>query len=74
MSIRDLLDQGIRIQGAYKIMRWDDKEDAYEVLKEGENFELELIYSRHNEIKKVLDREIEYIYSEPLSGMVIEVE
>ena len=62
MSIRDLLDQGITIQGAYQIKRWDDEEDAYEVLETGENFEAELVYTSKK--KKVLDREIKYMYTD----------
>ena len=72
MSIRDLLDQGITIQGAYKIMKWNDKEDAYEVLENGDDFETELVYSSNNKRKKILDREIKYMYSEPLSSAVVE--
>ena len=78
MTIRDLLDQGITIQGAYQIMRWDDEEDAYEVLETGEDFEVELVYSRKK--SKSLDREIKYMYTDFLqypeikSRIVIEVE
>ena len=78
MTIRDLLDQGITIQGAYMIKRWNDAGDAFEVLASGEDFEVELVYT--NKKKKVLDREMKYMYTEPLFGravesrMVIEVE
>jgi len=78
MSIRELLDQGVTIQGAYQIERWDDKEEAYEVLESGEDFEVELVYTSKK--KKVLDKEMKYMYTEPLFGtavksrMVIEVE
>ena len=39
MSIRDLLNQGIRIQGAYQIKKWSDENETYEIFAEGSEFE-----------------------------------
>lgn len=58
MSIRDLIDQGIQIQGAFQIKKWSDAEDTYIMLSEGSEFEFE-----GSDIKdKILDMEIKYMY------------
>ena len=41
MKIRDLMEQGIRIQGAFQIKKWDDTEETYIILAEGQDFEYE---------------------------------
>ena len=41
MTIRDLMEQGIRIQGAFQIKKWDDTEETYVMLTEGSMFEEE---------------------------------
>ena len=37
MTIRDLLDQGIRIQGAYQIKEYDDIVEKYQIHAEGDD-------------------------------------
>lgn len=64
MTIRDLIEQGIEIQGVYKIQKWNDKKERTELLEEGEDFR----YSEHNE--EVLDMELKYIYSTPIEGTI----
>ena len=61
MSIRDLLDQGIRIQGAYQIKVYDDVCETYDILVEGDEFE----EMDHSDIEDVLDMEITYMYAMP---------
>ena len=61
MSIRDLLDQGIRIQGAYQIKEYDDVIERYNILAEGDDFEA----VNHYEIEDALDMEITYMYALP---------
>ena len=75
MSIRDLLDQGIRIQGSYQIKQYDDVCGTYDILAEGDEFE----YSNHSEMEDILNMEITYMYAMPKDTgygvkMVIEVE
>ena len=61
MTIRDLMEQGIRIQGAFQIKKWSDAEETYTILAEGSEFEYE-----HTDINDdVLDMEIKYLYAIP---------
>ena len=74
MSIRDLLDQGIRIQGAYQIKQYDDTFETYDILVEGDEFE----EMNQVDCEDVLDMEITYMYAMPKElgygvKMVIEV-
>jgi hypothetical protein len=75
MTIRDLMEQGIRIQGAFQIKKWDDVKETYIMLSEGSQFEFE-----NGEIEdEILDMEIKYMYSIPTESgmdayMVFEVE
>ena len=62
MSIRDLMEQGIRIQGAYQIKKWSDENETYEILAEGSEFEYEVPCVEDDEI---LDMEITYMYAIP---------
>ena len=64
MTIRDLMEQGIEIQGAYKIQAWNDEKERTELLEEGEDFR----YSTHND--KLLDMEIKYIYATQKTGTI----
>ena len=61
MTIRDLMEQGIRIQGAFQIKKWDDTEEAYITLTEGSQFEFE----SYDIEEEVLDMEIKYLYAIP---------
>jgi len=75
MSIRDLLDQGIRIQGGYQIKEYDDIIEEYQIHAEGDEFE----EANHSDIEDILDMEITYIYAMPKDTgygvkIVIEVE
>lgn len=57
MTIRDLTDH-FTIQGPYQIKKWDDKEETFDTLAEGNSFEDE-----YYEIKDwFLDMEIKYMY------------
>ena len=75
MSIRDLMEQGVRIQGAFQIKEWSDTEEIYTTLSEGSEFEFE-----SSDIEdEILDMEIRYMYSIPTETgmaayMVFEVE
>ena len=60
MSIRQLLDYGIEIQGAYRIKKWNDKQGQYIELANGSYFENE--YYKLEE--RYLDENIRYIYSD----------
>ena len=57
MSIRDLLDAGIRIQGAYRIETWNDDDDC-EIFAEGSMFEDEVGDINDD----ILEKEIKYMY------------
>ena len=58
MTIRDLMEQGIRIQGAFQIKEWSDAEDTYIILSEGSEFEFE-----SSDVEdEILDMEIKYMY------------
>ena len=61
MTIRDLMEQGIRIQGAFQIKKWDDAEETYTMLAEGSQFEFESCDIE----EEVLDMEIKYLYAIP---------
>lgn len=72
MTIQDMLDQGITIQGAYEIRQWQG--DDCETLSVGSEFEME----QYDIDDDVLNNEITYIYSIPTpsgysSYLVIEV-
>ena len=75
MTIRDLMEQGIRIQGAFQIKEWSDVEDTYNMLSEGSQFEFESCDIED----EILDMEIAYMYSISMGTgmaacMVFEVE
>lgn len=75
MTIRDLMEQGIIIQGAFQIKKWHDTEETYTMLTEGSMFEEECCDIEED----ILDMEINYLYAIPTaSGMaaytVFEVE
>ena len=58
MAIRDLMDQGVQIQGAFQIKKWSDVEETYMMLSEGSEFEFE-----SGDIEdEILDMEIKYMY------------
>ena len=61
MTIRDLMEQGIRIQGAFQIKKWDDTDETYTILAEGSQFEFESCDIE----EEVLDMEIKYLYAIP---------
>ena len=64
MTIRDLMEQGIRIQGAFQIKKWDDAEETYIMLTEGSMFEEE-----HCDIEEdILDMEIKFVYAIPTAS------
>lgn len=74
MTIRDLMEQGIRIQGAFQIKKWDDTEETYTILAEGSMFEEECCDIEED----ILDMEIKYMYAIPTASgtaawMVFEV-
>lgn len=70
MTIRDLMEQ-FTIQGAYQIKKWDDTEEAYNILAEGQDFE----YESHKINDATLDAEIKYMYTpQGTSYIVFEVE
>ena len=75
MTIRDLMEQGIQIQGAFQIKKWDDIKEVYIMLSEGSQFE----YESCDIEDEILEMEIKYMYAIPTqSGLaaytVIEVE
>lgn len=66
MTIRDLMEQGIYLQGWIKILKWDadcenSEEVSYSSNENGENIQ-----------EEVLDLEIKYIYAEE-NDLIIEV-
>ena len=61
MTIIDLMEQGIRIQGAFQIKKWDDTEETYTMLAEGSQFEFESCDIE----EEILDMEIKYMYAIP---------
>jgi hypothetical protein len=61
MTIRDLMEQGIRIQGAFQIKEWNEEESTYIMLSEGSQFE----YESCDIDDDVLDMEIKYLYAIP---------
>ena len=61
MTIRDLMEQGIRIQGAFQIKKCDDTEETYIMLTEGSMFEEECCDIEED----ILDMEIKYMYAIP---------
>ena len=75
MTIRDMIEQGIQIQGAIQIKKYIDEDETYDVLADGTDFEVEF-----SDIEEdVLDMKIKYMYSIPMpTGMaawtVFEVE
>jgi len=80
MTIQDMIDAGVRIQGAYRIITWngDECEVEYEVLAEGSSLEDEACDIEDD----ILEKEITFIYTVvevslphyPGSILVIEVE
>ena len=64
MTIRDLMEQGIRIQGAFQIKKWDDTDETYTILAEGSQFEFESCDIE----EEVLDMEIKYLYAIPTAS------
>lgn len=69
MSIRQLLDYGIEIQGTYRIKIWSDKEEEYIELADGKDFEIEH-YKLKEEYKNAT---ITYMYCAN-NELVIEIE
>lgn len=68
MSINDLLEQGIQMQGAYNIKVWDvNKEETVKNIR-GEYFECDI----HEIDDDVLNMEISYMYVEN-NELIIEV-
>lgn len=61
MTIRDLMEQGIRIQGAFQIKKWNEEESTYIMLSEGSQFE----YESCDIDDDILDMEIKYLYAIP---------
>ncbi|WP_206459408.1 hypothetical protein [Anaerovorax sp. IOR16] len=58
MTINDLLEQSIIIQGAFTIKHWDDDTETYDILAEGSMFE-----DKSKGIsKEYLNAEIKYVY------------
>ena len=71
MSINDLLEQGITIQGPYEIREWDNELDCNHTLVKGDDFA-----SEHYAIgEEILDKEISFIYpiTYDMGILVIEV-
>lgn len=76
MTIQDMIDAGIRIQGAYRIEGWND--DEFEVLAEGSSLEDEACDIEDD----ILEREVTFVYTGveiscphyPGSILMIEVE
>lgn len=64
MTIRDLMEQGIRIQGAFQIKKLDDAEETYTILAEGSQFEFESCDIEED----ILDMEIKYMYAIPTAN------
>lgn len=70
MSIRDLTEQ-FTIQGAFQIKKWDDENDTYIILAEGDDFE----YESCGIEEAILNMEIKYMYvPQALKCIVFEVE
>ena len=65
MTIREL-DDSITIQGAYRILGWDDTGEKYKVLADGEDFESDWYL-----IRKYADMTITYMYA---SGKKLHIE
>lgn len=55
------MEQGIRIQGAFQIKKWDNTEETYTMPAEGSQFEFESC----DIDDEVLDMEIKYLYAIP---------
>ena len=70
MTIQDLLDSGIDIQGKVIIKRWIDEAEHYETLYSGDNFELDRPNSH------ITNLTITYMYADSnnCGCMTIEVE
>ena len=64
MTIRDLMEQGIRIQGAFQIKKWDDTEETYVMLTEGSMFEEESCDIE----EEILNMEIKHMYAIPTAS------
>lgn len=64
MTIRDLTDQGIEIQGDVTVKQWDEKKETYNILCETDA----AIFNN-----KVLDREIKFMWAID-NTLIIEVE
>ena len=58
MTIRDLLENGIELQGTYCIKRWCGEYETYTTLAEGHDFECEVYKIK----SKYLDAYITYLY------------
>jgi hypothetical protein len=65
MTIQDMLDHGIEIQGNITVKQWNDKKETYKILTETDI----AIFK-----PEALDKEIKYMYSVDGVGLVIEVE
>ena len=57
MTINNMIEQGIQLQGAYVIKHWNDETETYNVLTEGSMFEDE-----RTDIVECSDLEILYMY------------
>jgi hypothetical protein len=69
MSINDLLEQGIGIQGQYDIEVWDNEKEEYTNFTSGQYFE----FDRDEIEEEYLNAEIFYMYAKD-GVLVIEVE
>jgi hypothetical protein len=64
MTIRDITEQGIEIQGNVTVKQWDEEKETYKVLTETDI----AIFK-----PEALDKEITYMYAIDGVGLVIEV-
>lgn len=66
MTIRDLMEQGIYLQGLISVIKWDDK------MKDAEAIYCQSNENGENIPEEILDLEIKYIYAED-NNLIIEV-
>ena len=66
MTIRDLIEQGIQLQGWIKVIKWDSDMENSEIISDTSSVNGE------NIAEEALDLEIKYMYAED-SDFIIEV-
>ena len=61
MTVRDMFNQGITLQGNIRIQRWNDNIEDYDL--EYEAWNSDLVGVRRDMPKNLLDTEISFIYT-----------